>query len=209
MQDTDRKLTAAEMRRKELFEATEADLAAQGYREHRLTMGVVAANVFALALAIPLDILLGVGFFALHPGLSIEFGFGGAIGVILVFFALIVVHELIHGLVWSMFAKRRWKSVSFGFILQYLTPYCTCNEPLPRFAYVIGALAPTIVLGLIPVAVAYATGSPVLFVIGALMIIGGGGDMAIVIKMLRFKPEGAEALYLDHPYELGLVVFER
>ena len=41
------------------------------------------------------------------------------------------------------------------------------------------------------------------------MILGGGGDLAIVLKMLRFKPDDADVLYLDHPYECGLVAFVR
>ena len=44
---------------------------------------------------------------------------------------------------------------------------------------------------------------------GALMILGGGGDLAIVLKLVRFKPEGDEVLYLDHPYECGLAAFVR
>ena len=33
--------------------------------------------------------------------------------------------------------------------------------------------------------------------------------LTIVLKMLRFKPDGGEVLYLDHPYECGLVAFTR
>ncbi len=129
--------------------------------------------------------------------------------VLVAFLALIVAHELIHGLVWGICAKRHWKAVSFGVIWKYLTPYCTCDEPLSRRAYVADALAPTIVLSLVPVAVAYVTGSILWLGIGLLMILGGGGDLAIVLKMLRFKPDDADVLYLDHPYECGLVAFVR
>lgn len=209
MEDKDRKLTEAELRRKESFDRLCDDLAAQGYETERLTVGIVAANVLAIAIALPIDILLGIGFFALHPQDSLSFGLIDAAIIILAFIALIVVHELIHGLVWGLYAKKHWTAISFGFIVQYFTPYCTCSEPLPRHAYIIGALAPTIVLGIAPILIAWATGSAVLFAIGALMVIGGGGDMLIVLKMLRFKPKEKDVLYLDHPYELGLVVFMR
>lgn len=209
MSHKERTLTKAELQRKEAFERTRADLEAQGFRFHPLIIGVVSANMQALALGLPIVVVLGFGFFALHREVSLSFGFLDAMLVLVAFFALTVVHELIHGLVWGAFAKRGWKSVSFGVIWQYLTPYCTCSEPLPRRAYLIGVLAPTVVLGLLPVLVSYATGSPMWFGIGALMILGGGGDMAIALKLLRFKPEGDEVLYLDHPYECGLVAFER
>ena len=68
---------------------------------------------------------------------------------------------------------------------------------------------PTLVLGILPVLAAYATGSLFLLVVGLLMILGGGGDLTIALKMLRFKPDGGEVLYLDHPYECGLVAFVR
>lgn len=202
-----RKFTPAELKRKELFEATEAAYASDGYREERLTMSIAGANAFAIAIALPIDIVLGIGFFALHPSGRFELGIGFALAVLAAFIVLIVVHELIHGLVWGLFAEGGRKSISFGFIARYLTPYCSCSEPLPKHAYIIGALAPTVVLGLLPVLASYALGSLPLFLIGALMIIGGGGDMAIALKLLRFKPDGEDALLLDHPYEIGLVAF--
>ena len=194
MANTERTLTNAELARKEAFEQARVELEAQGYRMHPLVISVVSANVGALATALPLDVVLGAGFFLL---------------AFLAFVVLTVVHELVHGLTWSLFAKSGWKSVSFGVIWKYLTPYCTCNEALSRRAYIVGALMPTLVLGILPVLAAYATGSLFLLVVGLLMILGGGGDLTIVLKMLRFKPDGGEVLYLDHPYECGLVAFTR
>lgn len=207
MLDAERKLSKTELGRCAAFDATKADLEAQGFSYQPLIISVLVANLGALAIALPVDIVFGAIFFAAHPIGAVSVSLGG-IGLFLVLFvALAVVHELIHGLVWAAFAKGHRKSVSFGFIVQYLTPYCTCSEPLPRYAYVIGALAPTVVLGILPVLVSLATGSLAWFLIGALMILGGGGDMAIVVKMLRFRPTGNEVLYLDHPYECGLVAF--
>lgn len=205
----ERALTKAELARKETFELKKAEFEAQGYRFHPLTIGVVAANLGALAFALPIVVLLGIGFFLLHPEGNAEFGIVHALIVVPLFIILTVVHELIHGLVWSLFAENGWKAVSIGVIWRYLTPYCTCNEPLHRRAYIVGALAPTVVLGLAPVLAAYATESLALLAIGLLMIFGGGGDLTIVIKMLRFKPDGSEVRYLDHPYECGLVAFVR
>lgn len=205
----ERTLTKAELARKETFERTRADLEEQGFRFHPLTISVVSANVQALAIGLPIIAFLGLCFFALHPEGNLSFGILGALLVLVAFFALIVVHELIHGLVWGAFAKSGWKSVSFGVIWQYFTPYCTCAEPLPKRAYVIGALAPTVALGLLPVLIAYATGSLTWFSLGALMVLGGGGDLVIVLKLLRFRTDGSEVLYLDHPYECGLVAFAR
>ena len=70
----------------------------------------------------------------LNPQTNWEMG-GGLEGLwmfLIVFMILIVVHELIHGFTWGMFAQSKLKAISFGFIWQYLTPYCTCKEPLKK-----------------------------------------------------------------------------
>ena len=209
MAKRERTLTRAELARKQSYEQTRAALEMQGFRVHPLLISILAANLWAFALSLPIIAVLGIGFFALHPAGGESLGAWGLVIVSLSFFLLIAAHEGIHGLVWGAFAKSGWKSVSLGVVWQYLTPYCTCSEPLPKHAYLVGALAPTVVLGLLPVLAAYATGSLVWFGIGALMILGGGGDMAIALKLLRFRPDGDEVLFLDHPYECGLVAFER
>lgn len=53
------------------------------------------------------------------------------------------------------------------------------------------------------------TGSLFWFIMGELMILAGGGDLTILLKLLRYKSKKEEILYMDHPYECGLVVFER
>ena len=41
------------------------------------------------------------------------------------------------------------------------------------------------------------------------MILSGGGDVLIAWKLLLHRAPDAEVRYLDHPYECGLVAFER
>ncbi|WP_101722576.1 DUF3267 domain-containing protein [Eggerthella timonensis] len=174
MADQERKLTKAELARKEAFERAKADFEAQGFRTQPLTLSVVSANVQALVLGLPLAVVLGAGFFLLHPTLSFSFDLVGTLLVLAAFFALVVLHELIHGIAWSACAKGGWKSVSFGVIWQYLTPYCTCDEPLSKRAYVVDALAPTVVLGPLLVIAAYASGSAAVLAVGLLMILEEG-----------------------------------
>ena len=47
--------------------------------------------------------------------------------------------------------------------------------------------------------------------IGMIMVIAATGDVMIVIKVLRHKPEpgSTEVLLYDHPTEAGSVIFER
>ena len=48
-----------------------------------------------------------------------------------------------------------------------------------------------------------------LLAVAILMIFGGGGDLLVTYKLLRFKSEAKDVLFIDHPYELGTAVFER
>ncbi|HHW46579.1 MAG TPA: hypothetical protein GXX17_06690 [Clostridiales bacterium] len=43
------------------------------------------------------------------------------------------IHELIHAFFWGISTKQGFKAVRFGFIMQYLTPYRSCMEPLSLF----------------------------------------------------------------------------
>ncbi len=215
MSEKERKLTKKEQERAIAFEKLSREMTDSGYVEKDLTVGIVYANFMALLVACPVIIVLGIVYVIAHP----EFGGiltifeGGHLLLSVLFLVCIIVltvlHELIHGLTWSLFTEKRWNSISFGVIWSALTPYCTCNEPLTKKQYIAGSIAPTVILGLIPMFIAIAVGSPFLFLLGAVMYLGGGGDMTIILKMLKFKAIGNEVLYLDHPYKVGLVVFEK
>ena len=124
-----------------------------------------------------------------------------------IFFILIIVHELIHGVSRAMYAKRGWKSISFGFIAKKLTPYCACNEPLTKFAYIFGAMMPAVVLGFIPGIISIVIGNAYVFFLSMVMILAGGGDIHTTLVLLMFKPNGKKAIYIDHPYLIGLAAF--
>ncbi len=216
-----RKLSAAEKRRSAAFEATAASMAKQGYTREDLTIGLVQANVMAFMVMAPFVVVLTVfyllinpqGFFA--PGsdgvgeVLFDFSFSlivFAVGILV----LAVVHEAIHGLVWGLCAERRFRAIEFGVIWEMVTPYCTCSDPLRRWQYVLGAAMPTVVLGFIPAVVAAFAHNPLLFALAIVMVLGGGGDALIIIKMLRHRtPAGSSTVYYDHPCECGLVAFTR
>jgi len=80
---------------------------------------------------------------------------------------------------------------------------------LKKGQYIFGAVMPTVILGVLPGIVSIFTGSYSLLILSALMILGGGGDLAIILKLLMFRTDGEDRLYMDHPYKAGLVVFVR
>ena len=210
-EEKNRKLSAKEQRRLNVFEATCERLLEEGYTKTNLTIGIVKANLFVLLLAIPV-VATGVLLFVWRNpiGLLRPTPYG-SLWFIVLFVLLIVVHELLHGLTWSLFSEHHFKDIDFGFMKEYLTPYCTCALPLSKGYYILGALMPCIVLGIIPAALGILLGSCLWFWIGIIMILSAGGDLMIVWKVLRFKkqPESQEVLIYDHPTQAGSVIFER
>ena len=204
-----RTLTAAEQKRLGKFEALAADMIQNGYRRVELTVGIVKANVFAALLLIPLTVI-GLGLYLLkNRKFSFSFTTASFLAFVLVFLALIVIHELLHGLGWSFFAEHRFKDIEFGFMKQYLTPYCTCLVPLTKGQYIFGALLPCVALGVLPMIAGILMGSLPLLFLGIVMTDSAAGDIMIVWNILRYRSEAGKIVYMDHPTQAGGVIFEK
>lgn len=79
----------------------------------------------------------------------------------------IVSHELLHGVIWALFAKRGFKSIRFGIIKDpFFAPYCHCKEPLLIKHYILGAISPALVLGVFPLIYACICGNLFIHVYG-------------------------------------------
>lgn len=68
---------------------------------------------------------------------------------------------------------------------------------------------PTIFVGFLPAVFAILYHNPTLLFISMIMVAGGGGDAIIAAKLLMYRPKSIECMYMDHPYECGMVVFEK
>ena len=207
--EDNRKLSAAEQRRLGHLHEIEEDLQAKGYKETELTISIVKANVFVMLAAIP---LFGVGytlFYLLVKPEDFSFNMTGPLIFIAVLLVLVVVHELVHGITWSLFCENGFKDIEFGIMWQLLTPYCTCKAPLKKGPYITGGLMPLIVLGIIPTIAAYFIGSFGVLTMGLIMILTAGGDIMICHKLLKYKTDAEEILIYDHPTKGGSIIFER
>lgn len=205
----ERKLTAKEKIRKEAFDKFCIQMKEQGYSRHNLIIGIGAANTLGILLTVPFVAILAWIYLTVNPFNSINFTVTGPLLFLLVFFILIVLHELIHGITWSCFTENHMKDIEFGVMWEYLTPYCTCRKPLKKGQYIIGALMPTVILGFLPAIASIFAGSLFVFAVAELMIMSGGGDFLIVAKMFRYRAQSRDILFCDHPYEAGLVVFDK
>ena len=206
-----RQLTEAEKRRLAHYEKISEEYQAKGYKRTELTVGIVAANIFAILYGIPLSILGFILFFMYNMDRNVSFSweFPELIMFIVLMFALVVVHELVHGITWSLFTEHHWKDIEFGFMKEYMTPYCTCACPLSRGHYIIGTVMPLILLGLIPMAAAILAGSYLWLWLSVVMTISAGGDILIIINILKHKSNAEEVFYIDHPTQAGGAIFEK
>jgi len=116
----------------------------------------------------------------------------------------IVVHELIHGLIFAWYAKNGFKAVKFGFSKTMGALYCHCKDPLKMKHYRRAGIAPLIILGIIPLAFAMITGVNWIKTFGLLLTIGGFGDLLLWFKLLKFD---RNLMIRDHPEKLGFIIY--
>ena len=209
MSHRERKLTPAEQKRKAAFEALCAQMARAGYRQKDFVIGILQANTLSFLIMLP---FLALAAWIYSPFIAAGGSFFPGAQFFLRFLAiggLRVVHECIHGLTWGLFAPRHFASISFGVIWKALTPNCTCSAPLRRWQYALGTAIPTLVLGAGLTMAAAALHQNWLFLLAEIMILGGGGDFLILLRLFRYRPSSPDVLCLDHPYECGFVAFEK
>lgn len=189
----------------------------ENYKEKKLTIDLKKANIYSLKILLYSCVVFLIpyvflwqyqfsfeNFTATFKRLIEKYTFLS--GFIPLFFIVlgIVLHELIHGLTFLPFCKNGFKSIKFGFMKQYLTPYCHCKEPLKLKYYRIGVIMPAIILGFIPSVWAIVTGNFYLLCFGIFFIMGAAGDFMILMTL---KNENPEDLVLDHPSEAGCFVY--
>ena len=191
----------------EFTDDVKAALDDSGLRKVAIDIG--KANLFAVVIMVVAAIVLLVPFFWIWGGRKsheeLLGGFGSWAVALVLMVVGIVVHELIHGLTWACYAKSGWRSISFGVMWKLLTPYCHCDEPMPIPGYMMGAMMPCIVLGIIPAIVALCIGSLPLLVWGIFFIAAAAGDIWMTWLLTK---EDRKSLVLDHPSEAGFYIID-
>ena len=165
------------------------------------TINLLTLMIFIVALVPYLFIWRGEG----HGLSSVFTSFTNLLVFILATIIGFVVHELIHGITWACVAEHGFRNISFGIIWKPFMPYCHCSKPMKIRHYMIGALMPCIVLGVIPVIVAYIIGNPMLLLLGAGFIAVALGDILIVWLI---RKEDRHCMVLDHPTEPGCYIID-
>ena len=184
-------------------------------KERKETISIATANAVSVVILLASAIVLYAVFFLLYDyrgwfnantlDLIMDRFIYYYLKLMLVLIVGIVVHELIHGLTWGLFAKSGFKSISFGVMWKMLTPYCHCSEPLKVSHYAIGALMPLIVLGFLSAIVALCVKSLFWLTMAIVFIAAAAGDIMVVWNL---RKEKRNSMILDHPSEAGYLVYE-
>lgn len=192
----------------------------EGYKKELLTFDLVKINLYGIFSFIPVIIIYGIPYYYLwHQTMTIEslkkltistnlddYGFLVPFFILIVLIIGIILHELIHGITFSFFTKKGFKSVKFGVIWEMLTPYCHCEEPLLVKHYVQGGIMPAIILGFLPFVYSLIFGNLFWLIFAFFFTIAAIGDF-IIIFMLR--NEDKNSMVLDHPSEIGCFVYRK
>jgi len=183
--------------------------------QREITMSAGAANLYALVFLLPLLLVLALPYYYLWPEQfttekiryylaareALTYG-DIAIGLIILLLG-VMAHELLHGLGWSIYTQHGWRSIRFGIMWSFLTPYCHCSEPLAMKSYRIGSILPALVLGFLPSLIAMAIGNLGLMIFGFFFTFAAGGDFLMLWLLRKEKPD---ALVEDHPDRIGCTV---
>jgi len=179
-------------------------------KKKEITVEIGRANVMSILVAVLPMIILALPFYFFWKGnFGKSFGhisYGMKMAIILGSITLgLIIHELIHGLTWSVFTSKGLKSIKFGIIWKILTPYCHSKEPLRVWQYMLGSIMPFMILGVLPCLAAYLTGYLFLLIYGLIFTLAAGGDL-LIIWMLR--KENRKEWVIDHDKKMGCYILK-
>lgn len=176
----------------------------EGQKE--LTISIKHANLVALILILPVSLIYTVPFYLMWgKNIFTTLKYIDLLAGLLLIPAGIVIHELSHGLVWSLFAEGGFRSVRFGIKWEYLTPYCHCIKPLKVWQYIAGGIAPLVIMGILPGIFAIIYGNAFLMFFAMFFTWAAGGDIQSVWMLRNFK---SNQWVKDHPEYLGFIVID-
>lgn len=180
------------------------------YSKEERTIDIMKAQLYAILYFIPFALLFGIPYFIFwRSQFTVHYLTNRGLLllpiILLVVVAGIVLHELIHGITWSLFAKTGFRSIKFGVMWKALTPYCHCKEPLLVKQYIIGAIMPAVILGFLPSIIGIMTGNFGLFIFGMFFTMAAGGDFMIIHLLSK---ESMNSMVQDHPDKVGCYIYK-
>ena len=169
-----------------------------------VTISMLRVNRFALTLLIPIVLVFGLPYYLLWgENAFLALRFKSLLFLFLFVVLGIVIHELLHGIVWALMARGGFRSIRFGIKWEYLTPYCHCKVPLRVWQYIAGGAAPLLFMGIMPAIWALFKGNTLMMFYGIFFTWTAAGDIMAIWLLSKYKPMH---WITDHPSELGFII---
>ncbi|MGE5456902.1 MAG: DUF3267 domain-containing protein [Methanococcaceae archaeon] len=189
------------------------------YKKEKLSINLLWANLSGILISFPVFLAMGLPFYLIWRddftisslkkmmnGISPDIIPVYAMLFFLLLITGIILHELIHGIIWSVFAEGGFKSIKFGVVWKLLTPYCHCKQPLKVRHYLFGALMPALALGIVPGIISIIIGNLLMLIFGIIFTIASAGDFIIINLLMK---ENMDDLVEDHPSETGCYIYRK
>ncbi len=118
----------------------------------------------------------------------------------------ILLHELLHGIGWVIFGGKSFRSLQFGVLWKYLSPYAHCKEPVKVRGYRAGIILPGVIVGILPGIYGIVAGQFGWVLFGIIFTWGAIADF-VMWWILRKLPPDSQVI--DHPEKVGCYVLKK
>ncbi|MEL7245524.1 MAG: DUF3267 domain-containing protein [Cyanobacteria bacterium J06573_2] len=174
----------------------------------------IEANIYAQIITLPfIGILIGLNIYIwkeqnflneLSSFISTNF-----IIFILILFLAYIIHVLIQGLTWQLFANNKSNTIRYGIRRTSrgsVSFQAYCKEPIELKVYKLGITIPGLILGLIPAVLGIFTGNSFVFVFGLFGILYSGEDILILWLLRNIE---ANSLVKTHSKKTGCYIIDK
>ncbi len=117
----------------------------------------------------------------------------------------LIMHELIHGITFSLFCKNK-SNVKYGAMLEKGVLYAMCQERISKKGAYISLLAPTITLTIIAFIIGYIFRVDDLIMLSVFNLSGAAGDLLMTAFLIRL-PKNIQ--YIDYDNVIGFYLLSK
>lgn len=119
----ERKLTKAELCRKERFKVLSADIEGRGWTVRKVTANAADVYIAGIALALPIMVGFAIWYWLVNGRFGPDRSRPEQLMLLILLVFLLAAHELLHGLVMGLSVPNGFKAVEFGVNYRLLAPY--------------------------------------------------------------------------------------
>lgn len=112
-----------------------------------------------------------------------RYGLSAVLTLALLAVAVVIVHELVHGVVYVLFGGHPFTELEIGLAPYGLAIYVRPTRPLDARAYRLGLAAPGVVTGVLPAIVGIGTGDGLLMALGLYGVLITAADIATLVEL--------------------------